>query len=118
MHYFGIPGHNHSMMTYMILTEYFFEIPAKNCIVGMLLTCPITKVVQYFLVYRISLYKSLLVCKRPSFERQSETRCKFLRAASLEVLVMACKGLLYWDLHHPSHMIQNRLSYKSVEIYY
>ena len=41
MQYFGNPRHTQSMMAYMILTEFFLEIPVKNCIVGMLLTCPI-----------------------------------------------------------------------------
>ena len=38
MHYFGNLRHALSMKAYMILTEYSSE----NCIVGMLLTCPIT----------------------------------------------------------------------------
>ena len=29
------------MIAYMILTENFLEISVKNCIVGMLFTCPI-----------------------------------------------------------------------------
>ena len=40
MHYFGNPRHTQSMIGYMILTEYFVEIPIEKCIVGMLLTCP------------------------------------------------------------------------------
>ena len=53
-----------------------------------------TQVLHYFLVYFFPLYKSVSVYKRPSFEGQSERRWKVLRAASLEVLVMACKRLL------------------------
>ena len=44
MHYFRNPRHTQSIITYKILTEYLFlENPVKNCIVGMLLTCPIVK---------------------------------------------------------------------------
>ena len=38
----NIPRHTPSMVAYMILTEYFLKNSVKNCIVGMLLTCPIT----------------------------------------------------------------------------
>ena len=41
MHYFGNPRHTPSIIAYMILTV-FLEIPVKNWIVGILLTCPIT----------------------------------------------------------------------------
>ena len=40
MQYFGIPRHTQSMTAYKVLTEYFLKIPLKNCIVGMLSTCP------------------------------------------------------------------------------
>ena len=43
MHYFGIPRNTQPMIAYKILTEVFLEIPVKNCIEGMLLTCPIDK---------------------------------------------------------------------------
>ena len=42
MHYFEDPRHTQSMIEYFI-SSVFLEIPVKNCIVGMLLTCPITK---------------------------------------------------------------------------
>ena len=41
MHYFGNPGHTQSMIVYMILSEYFWKFPVKNCIVRILLACPI-----------------------------------------------------------------------------
>ena len=42
MLYFGNLRNTQSMIAYMILTECFRqEFPVKNCIVGMLLTCPI-----------------------------------------------------------------------------
>ena len=41
IHHFGNPRHTQSMIAYKILTEYFWEIPVKNCIVGVVLTCPI-----------------------------------------------------------------------------
>ena len=44
MHCFGIPRHTQSMIVYKILTEVFLEIQVKNCIVGMLITCPILSV--------------------------------------------------------------------------
>ena len=36
MHYFGIPRHTASM----ILTEYFWKLQLKNCMVGILWACP------------------------------------------------------------------------------
>ena len=40
MHYFGNPRHTQTIVAYMILAD-FPEIPVKNCIVAMLLRCPI-----------------------------------------------------------------------------
>ena len=40
MYYFGNPRHTQSMIAYDF-DRVFLEIPVKNCIVGMLLTCPI-----------------------------------------------------------------------------
>ena len=44
MHYFGIPIQTQLMIAYKMLTESIFGnfCSVKNCIVGMLLTCPIT----------------------------------------------------------------------------
>ena len=43
MHYFWIPRHNQSIIAYK--TDWvFLEIPVENCIVGMLLTCPIGQI--------------------------------------------------------------------------
>ena len=42
MNYFGIPGHTQSMIAYIQdFDRIFLEIPVKNFIFGMLLTCPI-----------------------------------------------------------------------------
>ena len=41
MHFCGNFSHTQSMIAYMILTEYFWKFQRKNCIVGILLTCPI-----------------------------------------------------------------------------
>ena len=41
MQHFGNPRHIQSKIAYMVLTEYFCKIPVKNCIVGILLECPI-----------------------------------------------------------------------------
>ena len=41
IHYLGIPRGTQSMIAYQDFDWVFLEIPVKNCIVGMLLTCPI-----------------------------------------------------------------------------
>ena len=43
MHYFGNPRHTQSMIAYDF-DWVFLEIPVKNCIMGMLLTCPIRQI--------------------------------------------------------------------------
>ena len=58
IHYFTIPRHTQSIIAYKILTEYFWKCKLKNCIVGMLLTCPIhhfgiTKSTQSMMAYQI-----------------------------------------------------------------
>ena len=40
MHYFGNRGHTQAMIAYMILLSFSGN-SSENCIVGMLLTCPI-----------------------------------------------------------------------------
>ena len=40
---FGNPGHTQSMIACYDFHRVFLEIPVKNYIVGMLLTCPISK---------------------------------------------------------------------------
>ena len=40
MHYFENPRHTQSVIAYNF-DRVYLEIPGKNCIVGMLLTCPI-----------------------------------------------------------------------------
>ena len=42
-HYFGNPRHAQSIIAYKNSTEYFWKIPVKNCIVGMLLSCPVDR---------------------------------------------------------------------------
>ena len=42
MHNFGNSRHTQSMIADMILTDYFWKFTLKSCLVGMLLTCPIT----------------------------------------------------------------------------
>ena len=43
MHYFGIPWHTQSMIAYDF-DWVFLEIPVRNCIAEMLLTCSIIKI--------------------------------------------------------------------------
>ena len=45
MHYFGNPGRTWSMVA-----QVFLEIPVKNCLVGMLLLCPIDKMYRENLI--------------------------------------------------------------------
>ena len=47
MHYFGNPGHTQLVTAHYDFNRVFLEIAMKNCVVGMLLTCPIHAAVMF-----------------------------------------------------------------------
>ena len=51
MHFFENPRHAQSMIAYIILTEYFWKF---QCILGMLLTCPIEMVLTKHILLTLS----------------------------------------------------------------
>ena len=62
MHYFVIPSYSQSMIAYryIILTAYFWKLHL-NCIVGMLLTCPI--LVHSIIMYSHITWFENMICK-------------------------------------------------------
>ena len=50
MHDFGNPRYTNAMIACYDFDRVFPAIPVKNCIMGMLLTCPISKNINFTLV--------------------------------------------------------------------